>query len=93
MDSTINYCADTVWQKSFKEVENVSSSKEQKKLQRTGNSGRLACATVLDCSHLLLIVAIGIIHAMLVMQCKARPQWGAFIWYGMYPLFSSCRNL
>ena len=31
------------------------------------------CAVVLDCSHLLLIVAIGIVHATLATQCKARP--------------------
>ena len=30
-------------------------------------------AAVLDCSHLLLIVAMGIAHAMLARQCKARP--------------------
>ena len=39
----------------------------------SGNSGWLVCAAVLDCSHLLLIVAKGIVHAMLVTQCKARP--------------------
>ena len=47
-----------------KEEENVSSSREQKKLQKTGNSGWLVCAAILDCSHLLLIVAIGIALAM-----------------------------
>ena len=30
-------------------------------------------AAVLDGSHLLLIVAMGIAHAMLVRKCKARP--------------------
>ena len=30
-------------------------------------------AAVLDGSHLLLIVAMGIAHAMLARQCKARP--------------------
>ena len=30
-------------------------------------------AAVLDCNHLLLIVAMGIAHAMLARQCKARP--------------------
>ena len=30
-------------------------------------------AAVLDCSHLLLIVALGIAHAMLATHCKARP--------------------
>ena len=38
------------------------------KLQRTGNSGWLVCAAVLDCSRLLLIVAIEIAHAMLARQ-------------------------
>lgn len=57
---------------SFEEEENVSSSKEQKKLQRTGSNGWLVCAAILDCSHLLLIVAIGIALAMLATQCKAR---------------------
>ena len=47
----------------------MSGSKEQKKLRRTENSGWLLCAAVLDCSHLLLIVAIGIAH---VMQHNAR---------------------
>ena len=32
--------------KSFGEEENVSGSREQKKLQRTGNSGWLVCAAV-----------------------------------------------
>ena len=62
----------------FGEEENVSGSRE-KKLQSTGNSGWLVCAAVLDCSHLLLIVAIGIAHAMLAMQCKAHPQCCAFL--------------
>ena len=57
----------------YGEEENMSGIREQKKLQRTGNSGWLVCAAVLDCSHLLLIVAIGIAHAMLATQCKARP--------------------
>ena len=39
----------------------------------SGNSGWLVCAAVLDCSRLLLIVAIGIVPAMLARQCKARP--------------------
>ena len=56
--------------KGFGEKENLTSSKEQKKLQRTGNSGWLVCAAALDCSHLRLIVAIGIAHA--VLQCNAR---------------------
>ena len=30
-------------------------------------------AAVLDGSHLLLIVAMGIAHAMLARQCKVRP--------------------
>ena len=47
-----------------KEEENVSGSREQKKLQKTGNSSCLVCAAVLDCSHLLLIVAIRTAHAM-----------------------------
>ena len=59
--------------KGFEEKENVSSCREQKKLQKTGNSGWLVCAAVLDCSHLLLIVAIGIAHAMLTTQYKTRP--------------------
>ena len=58
---------------SFGEEENVSGSGEQKKLQRIGNSGWLVCAAVLYFSHLLLIVAIGITHAMLATQCKAHP--------------------
>ena len=59
--------------KSFGEEENVSGSREQKKLQRTGNSRWLVYAAVLDCSHLLLIVAMGIAPAMLARQCKAHP--------------------
>ena len=55
--------------KSFGEEENMSGSREQKKLQRIGNSGWLVFAAVLDFSHLLLIVAIGITHAMLATQC------------------------
>jgi len=51
---------------------NASGSREQKKLQRTGNSCWLVCAADLDCSHLLMIVAIGIAHVMLATQCKAR---------------------
>ena len=58
--------------KGFKEEENVSGSREQKKLQKTGNSGWLVCAAILDGSHLQLIVAIGIAHAMLATHCKAR---------------------
>ena len=66
--------------KSFREEENVSGSGEQKKPQRIGNSGWLVCAAVLDFSHLLLIVAIGIAHAILAMQCKAHPmQCCAFV--------------
>ena len=57
----------------FGEEENASGSREKKKLRRTGNSSWLVCATGLDCSHLLLIVAIGNVHAMLATQCKARP--------------------
>ena len=41
------------------------------------NSGWLAVAAVLSCSHLLLIVAIGIAHVMLATQCKARPTCNA----------------
>ena len=53
--------------------ETVSGSREQKKLQRTtGNSGWLVCAAFY-CIHLLLIVAIGIVHPMLATKCKARP--------------------
>ena len=37
------------------------------------NSGWLVCAAVLSCSHLLLIVAIGIAHVILATQCKACP--------------------
>ena len=60
--------------KGFREEENMRGSREQKKLQRTGNSGWLVCAAaILDCSHLPLIVAIGIAHVMLAMQCKAHP--------------------
>ena len=73
MDSTPHTCADAVRKKGFGGEENVSGSREQKKLQRTGNSGWLVCAAVLDCRHLLLIVAIGIGHAMLATPCKARP--------------------
>ena len=65
--------------KSFGEEENVSGSREQKKLQRTVNSGWLVCAAVLDCSHLLLIVAMEIAHAMLAMQCKAHPTCCALV--------------
>ena len=43
--------------------QNASGSKEQKKLRRAGNSSRLVCAAVLDCSHLVPIVAKGIAHA------------------------------
>ena len=57
--------------KGFGEEENVSGNREQKKLQSTGNSGWLVCVAVLGCSHLLLIVVIGIEHAMLATQCKA----------------------
>jgi len=32
------------------------------------------CAVVLDCSHLLLVVAIGIAHAMLATKCSACNQ-------------------
>ena len=60
--------------KGFGEEENVSGNREQKKLQSTGNSGWLVCVAVLGCSHLLLIVVIGIEHAMLATQCKARPH-------------------
>ena len=60
--------------KGFGEEENVSGNREQKKLQRTGNSGWLVCAAVLDSSHLLLIVAIGSAHVMLATQCCA------FVW-------------
>ena len=59
--------------KGFRKEKKVRCSKEQKKLRRTGNSGWLACAAVLSCSYLLLIVAIGIAHVMLATQCKARP--------------------
>ena len=60
--------------KVFGEEENVRGSREQKKRQRTGNSGRLVYAAVLDYSHLLLIVAVGIAHAMLATECKTRPH-------------------
>ena len=33
----------------------------------------IVSAAVLDSSHLLLIVAMGIAHAVLARQCKARP--------------------
>ena len=39
MDSTPNACADAVRQERLQREENVSGSREQKKLQRTGNSG------------------------------------------------------
>ena len=60
--------------KGFGEEENVNGNREQKKLQRTESSGLLVCAAVLECSHLLLIVAIGIGQGMLSTQCKARPH-------------------
>ena len=47
----------------------VSGSREQKKLQRTGNSGWLVFAAILDCSHLLLIVVVVL---ELRMQCLQR---------------------
>ena len=57
----------------FGEGENVSGSIDEKKLQRTENSGWPLWAAVLDYSHLLLFVAIGIVHVMLATQCKACP--------------------
>ena len=53
----------------FGEEQNVCGSREKKKAE--DREQRLAA--VLDCSHLLLIVAIGIAHAMLATQCKACP--------------------
>lgn len=49
------------------------------------------CAAVLDCSHLLLIVAIGIAHAMLARHCKAHPTMlciHLFIIITMYCMYS-----
>ena len=65
MNSTPKSVLTQYSKKGFGEEEKVSVSREQKKLQRTGNSGWLVCAAVLDCSHLLLMVDIGIAHVML----------------------------
>ena len=46
--------------KGFGEEENVSSSKEQKKLQRTGTSGWLVCAAILDCRLLCIRLVINV---------------------------------
>ena len=37
--------------KGFREEKNMSSSREQKKLQRTENCGWLVCAAIVDCSQ------------------------------------------
>ena len=81
MDSTPTTCADAVRQERLQREENVSGSRDQKKLHRTGNSGWLVCAAILDCSHMLLIVAIGITHAMLARQCKACPTMLCYYYY------------
>ena len=46
----------------------------QQREKETAEYREQRLAAVLDCSHLLLIVAIGIAHAMLATQCKARPS-------------------
>ena len=57
MASTLIHVLTQYGKKDFGEEDNVSGSRDEKKLQRTGNSSWLVCAAVLDCSHLLLIVA------------------------------------
>ncbi len=65
--------------KGFREEENVSGSREQKKLQRTRNSGWLVGAANLDCSHL---IAADCCHRNSTCNaCNARlaPQCCAFV--------------
>ena len=59
---TPSTCADAVQQ------ERLRRRREREQQQRTGNSSGLVCAATLDCSHLLMIVAIGI-----ATYCKACP--------------------
>ena len=65
MDSTPNVCADAVRQ------ERLQRRRERERQQRAEETSEdreqrlVVCAAVLSCSHLLLIVAIGIAHAML----------------------------
>ena len=65
MDSTPNACADTVRQ------ERLQRRRERERQQRAEETSEdreqrlVVCADILTCSHLLLIVAIGIAHAML----------------------------
>ena len=64
MDSTPNACADAVGQ------ERLRRRRERERQQRAEETAEdraqqlVVCAAVLTCSHLLLIVAIGIAHAM-----------------------------
>ena len=64
--------------KGFGEEVNVIGSREQKKLQRTASSSWLVSDAVLDCSHLLQIVAITIAHLMLA-NASLTPQCCAFV--------------
>ena len=47
-------------------------------------------AAVLDCCHLLLIVAMGIAHGMLASQCKARPT---MLCIRLVPSFADVRGM
>ena len=67
-----NACADAVQQERLRRVENVSGSGRHKKLQRTGISGQLVCAAILDCSR-LLVIACHRNSTCTAYKCKARP--------------------
>ena len=73
MDSTLNACADAVRQ------ERLRRRRERERQQRAEETAEdreqqlVVCAAVLSCSHLLLIVAIGIAQVIQVCpeQCYA----------------------